>query len=364
MIRRPRARIRARGATEELVAEKRLGFGIIGTGWVAGAHVDNLKRTAGAEVVAICSRQAEGARRFILEKGLSNAAPFADLRTFLKHTGIDVVVIATPHPNHPAETIAAARAGKHVVIEKPVALDAASLRRMVAAVNAAGVLTSVCFELRWIGLFKNIRAILAQGLVGDLFHGEVSYHHGCGPWYRQWAWNVKKEIGVSAELTAGCHAIDALLWFMERRVVEVMAMKGWSRRNPLKYEYPPNSGALLRFEDGATGSVHTSVECRGPYHFPILLQGDQGTILDDKLFTIQWPGQSGWSAIPADLPASGRVEHHPYQGQFEDFVACVRAGRRPQNDLARCAHVHEVCFAIEEAARSHRAVRVRRTPGT
>jgi predicted dehydrogenase len=151
---------------------------------------------------------------------------------------------------------------------------------------------------------------------------------------------------------------------MGRRVVEVAAMKGTSPKNPLKYEYAPNSTALLRFEDGATGSVHTSIECRGPYHFPILLQGDKGSIHYDKVFTIDWPGQTDWTAIPADLPHSGKVEHHPYQGQFEYFVDCIRNDERPHNDLNHCAHVHEICFAIEEAARSGRAVRVKRTPGT
>jgi len=343
---------------------KPLGIGIVGTGWVAGAHVDNLRRVAGAEIVAVCSRQEERAKEFIAQRQLPHAAPYADLKRFLSHAGLEVVVLATPHVNHPAETIAAAKAGKHVVIEKPVALDPASLRRMVAAVNAAGVKTSVCFELRWIGLFKNIKALLAQGLLGNVFYGEVGYNHGCGPWYRQWEWNVKKELGGSAELTAGCHAIDALLWFMGRRVVEVAAMRSTSPKNPLKYEYPPNSTALFRFEDGSTGKVHTSIECRGPYHFPILLQGDKGSIHYDKVFTLDWPGQQGWTTIPADLPDSGKVEHHPYQGQFEDFVACIRENRRPHNDLNHCAHVHEICFAIEEAAKLGRTVKVRKTPGT
>ena len=343
---------------------KSLGIGVIGTGWVAGAHVDHWRKVAGCEIVAVCSRREENAKKFIADKKLDHAAGYADLKRFLGHSGLDVVVLATPHPNHPAETIAAAKAGKHVVIEKPVALDPASLRKMVAAVNAAGVQTSVCFELRWIGLFKNIKALIAQGMLGDLFHGEVGYSHGCGPWYRQWEWNIKKEMSVSAELTAGCHAIDALLWFMGRRIVEVQAMKSTSPKNPLKYEYPPNSTALFRFEDGATGSVHTSVECRGPYHFPILLQGDKGSVNYDKLFTTEWPGQTTWTTIPADLPDSGKVEHHPYQGQFEEFAACLREGRRPHNDLKACAHVHEVCFAIEEAAKSGRAVKVKRTPGT
>jgi predicted dehydrogenase len=343
---------------------KTLGIGVIGTGWVAGAHVDNFKRVAGTEMVAVCSRKLESAKRFLAEKQLEHAAPYEDLARFLAHPGLDVVVIATPHPNHPAETIAAAKAGKHIVVEKPVALDPANLRKMVAAVNAAGVSTSVCFELRWIGLFKNIKAMIAQKLLGDLFYGEVGYNHGVGPWYRQWGWNIKKELGGSAELTAGCHAIDALLWFMERRVVEVAAMKSTSPKNPLQYEYPPNSTALFRFEDGATGKVHTSVECRGPYHFPILLQGDKGSVNYDKVFTVEWPGQTDWSSISADLPHSGKVEHHPYQGQFEHFVACIRKNERPHNDLAATAHVHEICFAIEEAAKSGRTVRVKKTPGT
>jgi len=346
------------------VAERTLGIGIVGTGWVAGAHADNFRRTAGTRVVAVCSRFEANARRFIAEKGLADAAPCDDLKKFLAVKELDVVVLATPHDRHPAETIAAAKAGKHVVIEKPVALDPAALKQMVAAVNAAGVLTSVCFELRWSGLFQNIKALLAQGLLGDLFYGEVGYSHGCGPWYRQWAWNIKKELGGSAELTAGCHAIDALLWFMERRVVAVSAMKNTSKTNPLKYEYAPNSTALLRFDDGATGCVHTSIECRGPYSLPIRLQGVKGSIVDDKIFTTTWPGQTGWTTVATDLPDSGKVEHHPYQGQFEEFVACIRAGRRPHNDLNHCAHVHEICFAIEEAAKSGRSVTVKKTPGT
>jgi predicted dehydrogenase len=133
------------------VAERPLGIGVVGTGWVAGAHADNFRRTAGTRVVAVCSRFEANARRFIAEKGLADAAPFDDLKKFLAVKELDVVVLATPHDRHPAETIAAAKAGKHVVIEKPVALDPAALKQMVAAVNAAGVLTSVCFELRWSG---------------------------------------------------------------------------------------------------------------------------------------------------------------------------------------------------------------------
>lgn len=338
-----------------------LGIGVIGTGWVAGAHIDTFKGIPGCEIVAITSRDRDRAVAKAKAHGVPAAAAYDDLDNFLQHPGLDVAVICTPHPNHPDETIAAARAGKHIVIEKPVALNRQDLRRMVQAVERAGVLTSVCFELHWIGLFKNIKAIVEQGLIGNIFYGEASYFHGIGPWYGQYAWNIKKEMAGDALLTAGCHALDGLIHLMGSPVAEVSAFSNTSPKNPLKYEYDPNSVAILRFENGAIGKVATSIECRQPYLFPVLLQGDQGTIWNDQISTTSWPGlrKTQWAKIPADLPESGDVHDHPYGGQLTHFVDCLRTGKRPENDLATAAHVHEVIFAIDEAIKTRRVVKVR-----
>ena len=348
------------------MARKTLGIGIIGTGWAAEGHADNLKQIDGCKVVAICSRKKARATAFAAERGLGDVAPYTRLEAMLAHDGLDIVSICTTHPLHPAQTIAAARAGKHVIIEKPVALNRADLRKMVAAVKQAKVKTSVCFELRWIGLFKTIKAVLEQGLIGNVFYGEASYYHGIGPWYGQYAWNIKKRIGVSAELTAGIHALDSLIWLMGSRVVEVSAMNSFSKGNVLDYEYAPNSVAIMKFASGAIGKVATSVECRQPYQFPVILQGHKGTIRDDHVSTTEWPGllKEQWAKLPADMPISGDVHDHPYLGQFQYFVDCIRANRRPHNDLAHCAHVHEVCFAIQQAAKTRKAVKVPKTAGT
>lgn len=346
--------------------QDRIGIGFVGTGWVAGAHIDAFKGIAGCEIVALCSRKKSRAEERIAHLGLAQAAAFSDLDKFLAHPGLDVVVVCTPHPNHPAETIAAAQAGKHVVIEKPVALDPASLRKMVAAVNGAGVSSAVCFELRWCGLFRNVRAMLDQGLLGRLFYAECSYFHGIGPWYGQWSWNIKKRIGGDALLTAGCHALDGLIWLMGERVTEVAAMSNTSPNNPLEYEYDPNSVAILTFANGALGKVATSIECRQPYLFPVLFQGEEGTIYNDKLWTTRWPAikPGQWATIPTALPDSGDVNDHPYLQQHEHFVDCLRSGKRPSNDLAACAHVHEVMYAIDAAIRAKKTVKVAKTPGT
>ena len=342
------------------------GIGIIGTGWVATAHVDNFKKIAGCEIVAVCSRKKPRALEFIQEQNIPQAAGYGRLSDFLAHDGLDIVVICTPHPNHPDETIAAARAGKHIVIEKPVALNRRDLIKMVTEVNKAKVKTSVCFELRWVGLFMNIKAMLAQKLIGNVYHGECSYYHGIGPWYDQYGWNIKKRIGGDALLTAGCHAVDGLIWLIGSPVVEVAAVANTSPQNPLKYEYDPNIAAILKFANGAIGKVSTSIECRQPYLFPVLLQGDKGTIWNDQLSTTDWPGlkKEEWARIPTVLPDSGDVANHPYLGQLEYFVDCIRKNRRPHNDLHNAAHVHEVIFAINEAIRSKKVVKVKKTRGT
>lgn len=339
---------------------QQLGIGILGTGAVAGAHIDNFSAIEGCEVVAVLSRDKTRAAALIEARRLTHAAPYDDLEALLAHDGLDVVVLCTPHPNHPAETIAAARAGKHVVIEKPVALDAANLDAMCAAVEKAGVVTSVCFELRWIGLFVNIKAMLAQDLIGRVFYGETSYFHGIGPWIPQHGWNIKKSMGGDSFLTAGCHALDGLIWLMDSPVVEVSAMSNTSQGNPLGYEYDPNCVALLRFANGAIGKVASSIECRQPYLFPVLLQGEKGTVWNDQISTLEWPGlaKGAWARIPTAVPDSGAVDDHPYLGQLQHFVDCIRSGQRPHNDLAACAHVHRVMFAIAEAARTGNTVRV------
>lgn len=346
------------------MTDKPLGLGIVGTGWVAGAHADTFRDIDGCEVVHVTSRKQERAQAFCDQRGLS-ATTSEDFEALLADDRVDVVSICTPHPNHPDETVAAAKAGKHVIIEKPVALEREDLHRMIDAVGEAGVTTSVCFELRWIGLFKNIRSLVREGALGDLFYGETSYWHGCGPWYPQYPWNRTKEMGRDAFMTAGCHALDGLIWLMEKEVVEVQAMAHTSKGNPLDYEYAPNVTANLRFADGSMGKCGVSVECRQPYLFPVLLQGEKGSVWNDKVSRIDWPGlgRERWATIPAGMPDSGDVADHPYQGQFAEFFDCIRTGKRPHNDLASCGHVHDVMWAIQEAVATKATVEVKKTEG-
>ena len=240
----------------------------------------------------------------------------------------------------------------------PIPDYVAGLRELQATVRGARVKTLVSFVLRWNPLFETIRALLADAVVGRLFYAEVDYLHGIGPWYGQYSWNVKKEIGGSSLLTAGCHAVDGLRWFVGKRAVEVFAYSNFSPQNPLRYEYEPNSVTLVKFEDGTIGKVASSIECVMPYVFNIVLLGDQGTIRNNQVFSKRWVGQRGWATIPTILPDSGDVTHHPFRDEVNHFVDCILNDRESHASLEDAAETHEICFASEISAREKGPVSV------
>lgn len=335
---------------------KTLGAGIIGTGWVSGEYVKAFELNPHTEVRGIVSREKARAEAKAAEHKLARCRGYDRLEDMLADPDIHIVAICTPHHLHVPQAVAAAKAGKNLVLEKPVALSLESLRELQAAVRAAKVRTVVSFVLRWNPLFETIRALLADGVVGKVYYAEVDYFHGIGPWYGQYPWNIQKECGGSSLLTAGCHAMDGLRWFVGKRAVEVFAYANYSATNPLHYEYEPNSVTVIRFEDGTLGKVASSIECVMPYVFNIELLGDQGTIRNNQVFSKRWVGQRGWGTIPTILPDSGDVTHHPFREEVNHFVDCILNNRESHSNLEDAAQTHELCFASEISTREKRPV--------
>jgi len=335
---------------------KELGVGIIGTGWVSGEYLRAFEDNPHTQVRGLVSREKARAEAKAQEYGAAACVAYDRLEAMLANPSIQIVVVCTPHHLHVSQAVAAAQAGKHLVIEKPVALDLEGLRKLQAAVRAAKVKTVVGFVLRWNPSFEMIKAFLADGLIGNLFLAEIDYLHGIGPWYAQYEWNIKKEMAGSSLLTAGCHAVDGLRWFAGKRAVEVHAYANVSRGNPLRYEYEPNSVTLVRFEDGTIGKVTSSVECVQPYIFNVELFGDEGTIRNNQVFSKRWTGQKGWATVPTILPDSGDVTHHPFKHEVQHFVDCILNNRESHANLEDAALTHEICFASDISVREKRPV--------
>lgn len=339
-----------------MTSVKKLGVGVHGAGWVAGEHLRSYRKNPLAEVVAICSRTRASAEARAREVGLSDVRIYTDYAEFLADSRVEAISLCTPPDCHSHETILAARAGKHLLIEKAVANDPRSLGAMCAAVREAGVRTVVSFVLRWNPQFQWIRKMLEAQAVGPLFYAGVDYWHNIGPQYRQYAWNIKKEIGGSVWLSAGCHAVDALRHFTQQEIVEVTA---YSNRRNRDYEYDTNSVGILKLADGALGKVSACFDVQCPYAFNIDLLGENGTLRDNRIYARDlFPGQTDWVTVPTVRPDSGDVTHHPFDGEIDHFVRCVTEEHESFVNLEDAARTHAVCFALDRSAAESRPVQL------
>ncbi len=338
-----------------------LRVGIVGLGWVAGAHIDAFKAVAGAEVTAVCSRRQLDEAALTRDYGIPLRG-FTRYEAMLADPDIDAIDICTPHPQHAQQAIDAARAGKHLIIEKPICLSYADALAMRAAIREAQIQTCVCFECRFSQHFDLIHSCIGDGLLGEIHYAEVDYYHGIGPWYGQYGWNVKKDFGGSSLLTAGCHALDGLLYFMDSEVEEVTTYSAKSGSRLFEpYEYDTSTVTLLRFKDGKIGKVASIVDCLQPYYFHIHLVGSEGSLLDNRIYSQKLRGmtKARWSVLETALIDSGDVVDHPYQPQFQAFVDSIEKGKpMPLTDFETAFETHRVVFASDRSASEKRTVKL------
>jgi predicted dehydrogenase len=329
---------------------KQLGVGIVGTGWVSGEHIRAFEANPHTKVVALCGRTSAGAKAKAAECGI-DCAIYDDYAKMLKHVGLDIVSIATPPNLHRDEAVAAARAGKHLMLEKAMAVTLEDIRAIRDAVRESKVKSVVSFVLRWNPLFDIIKKQLAAGALGRVFYGEVDYFHGIGPWYGQYGWNIKKDVGGSSLLSAGCHAMDALRWFMGGEVAEVYQLATDGKgKDFAAYEYAPTTVTVLKFADGRVGKVASCIECIQPYVFGINLVGTEGTIRNNRIFSrVSFPGQTSWAEVPTILPDSGDVTHHPFKGEVNHLVDCIQTNVESHVNVEDAYKTHEIVLAADRS---------------
>jgi predicted dehydrogenase len=342
---------------------KKYNVGVIGYGWAAGAHIPAINATRLGQVTAICSSRPLDAAELAARHG-PGLRLYTDIDDLFKDRDIQVVSICSLPGSHAAQAIKAAKAGKHLIVEKPLCLNPRDVRRIQQAVGEAKVKACVCFECRFSSQFLATKAVVERGLLGALHYGEVDYYHGIGPWYGQFRWNTLKSQGGSSLLSAGCHALDALLFCMNSEVVEVVSYGARSANEVLaQYEYPSTSVTLLKFENGSIGKCASCVDCIQPYYFHTHLVGSRGSLLDNRFHSSDLAtGKEAWSSLAFKPLDSGDVSDHPYQTQFEAFFDALEAGQpMPLTNLDIAARTHEVIFAADRSALLGKPVAVRRS---
>jgi predicted dehydrogenase len=344
---------------------KKFNVGIIGYGWAATAHIAAINATRQAQVTAVWSSRPLNAGELSQRHGCAINV-YSDLAAMLARSDLHVVDI-TSYPNQHAEQFnLAARHGKHVIVEKPLAVEWREILEMKKAVADSRVKTCVCLECRYSSQFVATKSVIDAGLVGRLHYGEVDYYHGIGPWYGQYRWNTKRPLGGSALLTAGCHALDALLLCMGDEVDEVTSYATQSV-NPMfsAYEYRTSSTTILKFRNGSVGKCAAIVDCLQPYYFHTHLVGSEGSILDNKFHSQKLAGlnRNAWSQLTMRMLDSGDVADHPYQTQFQAFFDALDAGQEMRLTSFRDAFVtHRVIAAADKSAAEGRSVKISEIP--
>jgi predicted dehydrogenase len=333
---------------------ERLGAAIIGCGAVAEEYVKAFQKDERSEVRALVSRNPANAQRYRDRYNL-HCAIETDAEKMLRMKDVNIVVVCTPHDTHTRYVVAAAEAGKHVIIEKPVALTMDDVRRQLQSVRKNNVKTIVSFVLHWNPLLMSIDKLIEGGTLGNVFMVEVDYLH------RIWMTPKQKWLGSSKQsgtaiLTGGCHAVDALRWFARSEAEEVDAYQVRTE-NPI--EYPGTISVNVRFQDGKIGRTATSFDARMPYRFNIGVYGTEGSVRNDEVFAPKlFPGQSNFLRVPCILPDSADVSHHPFTSEVAHFLDCIVGDKRPFPDLEDAAKTQAICFAADMSAESGRPVKI------
>lgn len=341
---------------------KKFNVAIIGYGWVSTAHIQAINATSLAQVTAVYSSRKQDPVELCARHG-GQIEAFTDLDGLMRRRDIHAVSICSYPSQHVEHAIAAATAGKHIILEKPISLNLEDARRLATVVEAAGVKVCVCYELRFSSQLTATRSVIDAGLLGTIHYGEVDYYHGIGPWYGQYRWNTGRKDGGSSLLSAGCHALDSLLFFMDGEVESVFSQATRSK-NPVfsKYEYATTSVTVLKFKDGRLGKVASVIDCIQPYYFHTHLVGSEGSLLDNRFHSNRLAGtnKQAWSQLSMKLADSGDVSDHPYQAQFEAFFAALDRGEdMPYTHLRESMRSHRTLLAADLSAQTGREIKLK-----
>ncbi len=261
-------------------AKVKIRYAIAGAGAIASVHANAIKATPGAELVAIWSRNKSSAAALASEYGCEAAT---DLASLLRREDIDAIAIATPGGTHAEIAIAAAEAGKHLVVEKPLDVTVARSNAIIAASERNNVKLTAIFQYRYgEGALLTKRAV-ERGRFGRLvqasafvpWHREPSYF-AAAPWRGDRAMS-----GGGVLMNQAIHAVDLLLW-LAGDVVQVSATMDLRVHEGIEVE--DNLGAWLKFANGAIGLLQASTCCYPGESKRIELKGERGSVtLEDDL---------------------------------------------------------------------------------
>ena len=268
-----------------------LGVGILGAGFFGAYHARAVAAVPGARVVAVCAENSPLAEAFAAEHG---GKPYGDHRAMLDDKSVDAVAITAPHHLHCQLAVAALQAGKHVLLEKPMALSVAECDRIIAAAETGRRKLMVGQIMHFVWPCLVAREILDRGELGRPVTGSSSLLKTWMESNRR-GWHLDQASGGGMLMTAGIHALDQLVWLMDGRVRSVSAALGTSFHDQ---EADDSAMLLLRFTDGRFGQVASIGFRDGGGRFDVELVCENATLKIDPERGVAIGRGGQWSEVP------------------------------------------------------------------
>ncbi|MGQ0751462.1 MAG: Gfo/Idh/MocA family protein [Betaproteobacteria bacterium] len=267
---------------------------IHGLGRWGNRLVESVQQSRKVRIVKGVSRQPEKHREFSERSGIPLVGSYAEV---LRDPGIDAVLLATPHSQHHQQIVEAARAGKHVFVEKPITLTRASAEDAVSACRAAGITLGLGFNRRYAPSYVEMMRRIRTGEIGDVLHVEGQHSGPTGYRLQAGNWRATRAEAPGGGMTArGIHALDGMIQ-IAGLVTSVYALSE-RRRLPAEVELDDTTSMLLRFSSGATGYLGT-----------LFATGD--------FYRVHVFGANGWLEMRGDAELIGRgLEGKPERYTF------------------------------------------------
>lgn len=334
-----------------------LRFGLIGCGRVAPRHAESLSASPDATLAAVADIDEDRANRFALR---FCADPTTDYQRLLARPDIDVVSICTPSGLHAHMAMEAMQAGKHVIVEKPIALTVADADRLIAAARANGVKLCVVLQNRYNPPMQDLKRAVEGGLLGRLLLGNATVRWHRSQDYYEDGWHGTWAMDGGALMNQSIHHIDALQWLMGRP----QSVFAYTATLAHRMEAEDTGVAVIRFEGGALGSVEGSTVT-----YPENLEGSVaifgergsvkvgGTALNRKVvWRIAGELAQASDPLPSDQVDPPSVYGASHGAVIADMVAAIREDREPRTNGSEARRSLMLVQAMYESSRTGRVV--------
>jgi len=308
---------------------------IIGTGNISPAHIEGyLAFPERCEIVGLCDIVPAKCEQIKEKFDLSNAVIYDSHKELLDKTEFDLVSICTPPFNHAEITIDCLNAGKHVLVEKPMAASLFECDAMIAAAEASGKILSVVAQNRFRSPIWNLKRLIDSGIIGQLVHAQVDSHWWRGhSYYDLWWRGLWEKEGGGCTLNHAVHHIDMLGWIMGLPQ-EVCAMLTNVSHNNAEVE--DLSVAVMRYKDGALAQITSSVVNHGEEQ-QIIFNGEKARVSAPWRVVSQKPQPNGHPVPNPEFETEvenlyktlPEVEYEGHIGQIDDVLTAIEKGGKP-----------------------------------